>query len=268
MRWVVAALTIIVCAIAAIAVHAVLPAKVDEDLLDGVLVRQFGFAVVAVTYFLALYLHCFVSVTVSWSRAQTTSRGHGLTLGLAFAVMYMIGMQEIMVDKSPFSAWNTDFIVYQTIIGLGDAIPVVILCLMAGALLVDAGTHTAGGRRSSLVTALLMTMSVGTVRWIVSALGLIESCLADYPVAVVGWGYLLGLGFGIAFVLLTRASTAGRALMLYGVGLNWVIFNSFIGLVYDGAMSDALLRSAIDVAVVALSMAMMATLRSRGPQAT
>jgi hypothetical protein len=258
--WIVIAVTIVVCAVIAIVVHAVLPEKVDEALLDGVLVLQFGFPAVAVAYFLILFAQCSVSVVVSSPTAQTRPLRHGLTLGLAFAVMYMIGMQEIMVDTSPFAAWGSDFVAYQAIIGLGDAIPVILLCAVTGALLADGRTLVAFGSRRSLVGMLVMTLTVGTVRWLVSALGIIQSGLAEYPIAVVGWGYLLGLGFGIGYLLLTRTNTAAKAVMLYGVGLNWLIFNSFIGLVFDGTIGDALLRSAIDVAAVGLSMALMARL--------
>ena len=101
----------------------------------------------------------------------------------------------------------------------------------------------------------------------VSALSIIQSSLAEYPVAVVAWGYLLGLGFGVSNVLLTRTNTAGKAMMLFGVGLNWLIFNSFIGLVFAGTIGDALLRSAIGVAAVGLSMALTARLAASGSPA-
>jgi hypothetical protein len=256
--WIVIAVAIVVCAFIAIVVHAALPAKVDEALLDGLLVRQFGFAAVAVTYFLILFAHCSVTVAVSWPTAQSQQIRHGLTLGLAFAVMYMIGMQEIVVDSSPFSAWGADFVVYQAIMGIGDALPVILLCAIVGALLANGHVRAAAGRRQGLIAVLVMTLAVGTVRWSMSALGVIHSSLADYPIAVVAWGYLLGLGFSIGYILLTRANAAGKAVMIYGVGLNWLIFNSFIGLVFAGAMTDALLRSAIDVATVALSMGLIA----------
>lgn len=263
--WIVVAVAIVVCAVIAIVVHAALPAKVDEALLDGFLVQQFGFAAVAVAYFLILFAHCSVTVTVSWPTARTRSLRHGLTLGLAFAIMYMIGMQEIVVDSSPFSAWGTDFVVYQAIMGLGDAVPVILLCAVVGALLANGHARVAVTRRQGLVAVLVMTLAVGTVRWLVSALGVIEGSFADYPIAVVAWGYLLGLGFGIGYVLLTRANAAGKAVMIYGVGLNWLIFNSFIGLVFDGAMTDALLRSAIDVATVALSMGLVTKMAEARP---
>jgi len=254
--WGVIAVTIVVCAAIAIVGHAVLPEKVDASLLDGPLVLRFGFPTVAVAYFVILFTQCSATVTISWRTARTTALRYGLMLGAAFAVMYVIGMQEIMVDTSPFSAWGSDYVVYQAVIGLGDAIPVIILCAVVGALL--AGDQTAGGgHRGGFVSLLVLTLTVGTVRWLVSALGIIQSGIAEYPVGVVVWGYLLGLGFGIGYILATRANLAGRRLVLYGLGLNWLIFNSFIGLVFAGMMGDALLRSAIDVATVGLTMLLL-----------
>jgi len=265
--WIVIAVTIVVCAVIAIVVHAVLPEKVDEALLDGVLVLRFGFPAVAVAYFLVLFAQCSVSVAVASPTARTRPLRHGLALGLAFAVLYMIGMQEIMVDSSPFAAWGSDFVVYQAIIGLGDAIPVIILCAVTGALLTGGRTLAGAEYRGGLMAMLVATLTVGTVRWVVSALGIIQSGLGEYPVAVVAWGYLLGLGFGVGYVLIARTNTAARAVMIYGVGLNWLIFNSFIGLVFAGTMGDALLRSALDVAAVGLSMGLTARLSASGSPA-
>ena len=223
---IVIAVTIVVCAAIAIVVHAILPEKVDEALLDGALVLRFGFPVVAVAYFLILFAQCSATVTVSWPTAQTRGLRYGLLLGPAFAVLYMIGMQEIMVDTSPFATWGWDYVVYQAVIGLGDAIPVIVLCAVVGALLAGERTVARAGHRGALVPLLAMTLTVGTVRWLVSALGIIESGLAEYSVAVVAWGYLLGLGFGIGYLLIMRANSAGRAVMLWGLGLNWLIFNA------------------------------------------
>jgi hypothetical protein len=258
--WIVISATIVICTAIAIIVHAVLPEKVDEALLDGALVLRFGFPLVAVAYFLVLFAQCSATVTASWPTARPRTLRYGLKLGPAFAVMYMIGMQEIMVDTSPFLAWGWDYVVYQAIIGLGDAIPVIILCAVVGTLLAEERTPDGGGHRGGVAALLVITLTVGTVRWLVSALGIIQSGLTEYPVAVVAWGYLLGLGFGISYLLVTRINSAGRAVMLYGLGLNWLIFNAFIGLVFAGKMGDALLRSAIDVAAVGLAMVLLAKL--------
>jgi len=255
-------LSVVVSAIVAIAAHAALPAKVDTALLDGALVQRFGFPVVAVVYFLVLFTHAALVAAVSRRTTRTSAFGHGLRLGSAFAVMYLIGMQEIMLDASPFPAWNWDFILYQAIIGLGDAIPVILLCVVVSTP--SAAPSDPVERKSRIRPAMMLIMAaaVGTTRWIMSGLGVIESSLADYPLGVVGWGYLLGLGFGIAFLLLTETGGNGKAIMIYGVCLNWIIFNAFIGLVFAGKMGDALLRSSIDAAAIALSMALITALES------
>jgi hypothetical protein len=266
--WIVIAVAIVVCAAVAIVVHAILPEKVDEALLDGALVLRFGFPLVAVAYFLILFAQCAATVTASWSTAQTSALRYGLTLGPAFAVLYMIGMQEIMVDTSPFPAWGSDYVVYQAVIGLGDAIPVIILCAVVGALLAGERTFAGRGHQGDLIAVLVMTLTVGSVRWLVSALGVIQSSLAEYPLPVIAWGYLLGLGFGISYILVTRANSVGRTVMLYGVGLNWLIFNAFIGLVFAGMMGDALLRSAIDIAAMGLAMVLLAKVAAPATQST
>ena len=271
-------MTIVACTLATIVVHAVLPAKVDEALLDGVLVLRFGFPAVAVAYFLILFPHCSATVVASWPTARYGPRRHGLVVGLAFAVMYVIGMQEIMVDTSPFSAWGSDFVIYQTIMGLGDAVPVIVLCAVVGALLAGRPRVGASPHGGGVVLLVVTTLLIGTVRLGLSISGVIHSGIADYPAAVVAWGYLLGLGFGFAAVLLARANRACRTVMVFGVGVNWIIFNSFIGLVFGGTMGDALLRSVIDVAALSVSLlladkvarlrrphAARATLRPRGP---
>lgn len=261
-------LSVVVSAIVAIAAHAVLPAKVDEALLNGALVKRFSFPVVAVVYFLVLFTH--VALFAAFSRHKTPMNAlrHGLTLGSAFAVMYLIGMQEIMVDASPFPSWNGDFIVHQAIIGLGDAIPVIFLCVVVSILSAVASAPVGRKGRTRPAMMGIMAAAVGTVRWVTSALGLIESGLTEYPIGVVGWGYLLGLGFCIAYLLVTRAGRNGKAAMIYGVGLNWIIFNAFIGLAFAGKMADALLRSAIDVSTIALSMALITALETRAAKAT
>ena len=54
----------------------------------------------------------------------------GILFGIAYAMIYLLGMQEIIVDYSPFSTWGLDFIKYQFLIGIGDGIPAFLLCLI------------------------------------------------------------------------------------------------------------------------------------------
>ncbi len=248
---------IVACAALAIVAHAALPAKVDEARLDGFLVQTFGFPVVAVCYFVLLYSHCAFVITMN-KRHMRHGRIHsGLLLGLVFALLYMIGMQEIMLDVSPFASWHAEYVRYQFLMGLGDAVPVIILCIAISAL-AGAGARDAWRASGKTVpTILLFTLVIGTNRWLVSYGGLIRSHVLEYTVPVLAWGFSLGCVVGIGYVLLGRAYLKSRGVLLYGLGLNWVIFNMFIGLVKSGAFADAVTRSVLDVVAMGAAMALV-----------
>jgi hypothetical protein len=253
-RHLLALVAIPVCAALAIVAHAVLPAKVDPDLLDGVLVQKLGFPIVAVSYFTVLFAHCAVVIRFNTTNIRQSRTRSGLLLGSAFALLYMVGMQEIMLDSSPFASWGLDFVAYQSLMGLGDAIPVIALCVTVSALVGLQGREGAPIHGGAIVTILLFTLVIGSSRLLWSYLGVIESSLLEYSAPVIAWGFALGCVVGIGWLLLERAYVRSRAVMLYGLGLNWVIFNMFMGLVESGAMLDALTRSLLDVAALAIAM--------------
>lgn len=259
---------ILVCAALAIGAHAVLPAQVDEDLLDGLLVQKLGFPIVAVSYFIVLFAHCAVVIYINRANIRLGKARSGLLLGSAFALLYMGGMQEIMPDASSFARWDLGYVAYQAIIGLGDAIPVLILCTAVSLL--------AGGERrnddrilkSTIPTVLTFALIIGMSRLLLSYCGVIESQVRDYSVPVMAWGFALGCVTGIGRLLVDRAYVRSRAVMLYGLGLNWVIFNMFIGLVKRGAMADALTRSVLDVVAMAIAMGLAESVGRRRGAAT
>ena len=245
---------IIVCAALAIVTHAALPAQVDEGLLDGRLVQKLGFPIVAVSYFILLYAQCAVVINLNQAKIRRGKTRSGLLLGSAFALLYMVGMQEIMFDASPFARWDLGYVAYQSIIGLGDAIPVIILCIAVSTLVGGERRDNDRIPKSTIPTILVFTLVIGTSRLLLSYCGIIKSQVADYSVPVTAWGYALGCVVGIGRLLIDRAYVRSKAVMLYGLGLNWIIFNMFIGLVKRGAMADALTRSLLDVVAIAIAM--------------
>ncbi len=80
--------------------------------------------------------------------------------------------------------------------------------------------------------------------------------MLEYAVPVIAWGFSLGCVVGIGYVLLHRAYSRPRGVLLYGLGLNWVIFNMFIGLVKSGAFADAVTRSLLDGVAMGAAMAL------------
>ncbi len=258
-------LLVIVAALIALGMHAALPAKVDEARLDGFLVEQYGFVPVAAAYFVILLAHVAVVLILNRRSLLRPRLGAALLLGLSFALIYMIGMQEIVLSASPYEKWGADFLVYQLLMGIGDAIPAVLLSLLVGWLFFRQISDTAKEMdRGAVLTVLLFAVIVGTVRLLSYLGGAIDNELAAYPAPVALWSYVLGLIFGIVYLMIGWTTLAKARTMLLGVGVNWMIFNVFIGLVKKDAMGDSLLRGAIDMVAIAIAMGLSAMVgRSR-----
>ncbi len=243
-------LTIVSCSLFAIIIHAMLPAKVDNSLLDGILVKNLGFPIVAILYFLLLYTHCFITIIMLQKNSYNSGYKSGSYFGFCLALLYMIGMQEIMLSVSPFDTWGLEFIIYQIFMGLGDAIPVIILCSIAGRFVKNHYKKSSNLVTNKIVTIFIFTIIVGTTRTIFSQTNVIENYMDSYPIAVTIWNYAFGFIIGIIHFVLRNNYKEPEKYMIWGLVINWIIFNSFIGLIKDGALIDALLRSILDGAVV------------------
>ncbi|MBN1321148.1 MAG: hypothetical protein JXA87_09945 [Thermoleophilia bacterium] len=258
-------LLVIAAALIALGMHAALPAKVDEALLDGSLVKQYGFVAVAAAYFVILFAHSAVVLILNRRSLLRPRLGAALFFGLSFALIYMIGMQEIVFSASPYEKWGTDYFLYQLLMGIGDAVPALLLSLVVGILFFrDMHNTVITMDRATTLGVLLFVVIVGTVRLLAYFSGAITNELSAYPLPVTAWSYLLGLIFGIVYLLISRTTIAKARTMLLGVGINWMIFNVFMGLVQKGTMADSLLRGAIDMVAIAIAMGLSAVVgRSR-----
>lgn len=245
----------------AIAAHAVLPAPVDELTFDGALVQAIGFPAVAVSYFVLLFAHCALVVQSFGRRSNRTRLDIGLRFGLAFAMLYLVGMQEVVVEASPFSTWGLDFVAYQFFMGVGDAVPVLALCTVVALVALpprrgpDHGTGVRARERFGIVLAI--ALAVFAHRTIGHTTGIVESDIATYPLQTHLWTALFGVALGGAYVVLYPVFAMVRnpvllsvQLALATIGANWVLFNSFIGLLFSDVMPQMLLRSGLDATVL------------------
>jgi len=241
---------VIVCVLLTIIAHAILPVKVDESRLDSALVRKYGFPAVAIMYFIILYTQC--ALMIVFSRKNSNSGGFkgGVHIGIAFALIYLIGMQEIMLDVSPFEKWSIEFVMYQLFMGLGDAIPVIVLCSVISQILFNKQEYDEERNTSKWYTIIIFMVAVGSARTIVSIIGIIENSLYTYPLEVVVWNYAFGIVIGICYRIVERHYKNKETIMVFGISLNWIIFNMFIGMIRKGTMLDALLRSGIDTMII------------------
>lgn len=257
-------LAVILAASMAIIVHALLPAGVNAENFDSVFVKLLGFPVVAASYFVLLFTHCVVAMRYLGRQSNVPKLQIGFRFGLAFAILYFFGMQEVAVEVSPFSEWGFAFVSYQFFMGVGDAIPALLLCVAVACFTFDNAkvylpVH-ALSRSEKIKAVALIAVAFFAERVIGYETGIITSNCHTYPVPCYTWTILFGMVLGCCFVLLYPVLAGERnklllslKLAVLAVGLNWIIFNSFIGLIFSGVMSQMLLRSGIDVAVFFIS---------------
>ncbi|MGL4107446.1 hypothetical protein [Clostridium sp. LP20] len=254
---------ILLSVISAIVVHAILPAPVEVVQFDSIFVKAFGFPAVAVFYFLLIFSQCAIVVRYVGIRSNVTRLQIGFRFGIAFAIIYLVGMQEVVVEGSPFTTWGLDFIKYQLFMGLGDGIPAIFLCIFTVYFTLRDNEKIKVIHKLSIIKIIKAVIIIGIAifaeRIIGYESGLISSNLSTYPVQCYIWTGIFGIMFGYIYVLLRpllefekkKYSITLRFIAIMGV--NWIIFNSFIGLISKGAMSQMILRSGLDVLVLFLA---------------
>ena len=84
-----------------------------------------------------------------------------------------------------------------------------------------------------------------------------HSNVESYPVQTHLWTALFGAVLGCMVVVLVPMFSRRHGpvalsvrLVLLTIGVNWMLFNGFIGLLFSGVMPQMLLRSGLDKAVV------------------
>lgn len=255
---------VLVSAMVAILVHALLPspgAETNTDAFDGFLVQIFGFPFVASMYFILLYLHIFIVMRSLLKKFQGERMQLGIRYGVAFGLMYLIGMQEVVVEGSPLTTYGKDFIFYQLFMGLGDAMPVVFLCIALAACIGKKEQQKEEKRKNEsskkpILSVLLIAFIFFAQRTVRYYIGYIDSDIKEYPIPVLIWTAVMGLVFGVMYVLLesVHPETGKRRkiirIVVLIIGINWIWFNCFMGLILKGIFWKMFLRAAIDVVFI------------------
>lgn len=257
------AVFILLSAIFAILLHALLPASADIAQLNGIFVKRFGFPAVSTFYFLLLFTYCALAVIYIGVRADVSKSQIGIRFGMAFALIYLLGMQEIAIKGSPFSTWGLSFVKYQLIMGIGDGLPAVLLCLAVACFTLIDSEKSKPINKLTITQCLkviaIFAIAIFAERTIGYETGLISSESGAYPVPCYIWTALFGILMGYTYVILyplLAFKTKQYSIPLRFsaiIGVNWMIFNSFIGLIMKGTMLQMILRSGLDVVVLLLA---------------
>ncbi|GKX64993.1 hypothetical protein [Inconstantimicrobium mannanitabidum] len=255
--------TVITCTILAIIIHAILPAAVDATKFDSILVKWFGFPAIAMFYFIVLFTQCAIAVGYIGRRTKLSKLQAGIRFGISFAMIYLIGMQEVVIGGSPFSIWGIEFVKYQFIMGVGDGIPAILLCFTI-TLFTLSNNKSSNEIEKLHVTKkikaiLIIAIGILIGRTIGYESGFITNDTSLYPIECYLWTVLFGLFMGCIYVILYPLLAFEKkhyriALRFVStIGANWIIFNCFMGLITKGIMPQMLFRSVVDVVILFVS---------------
>jgi len=254
---------ILLAAIIAIIFHAILPASADVAQFDSIFVKWFGFPAVSTFYFILLFTQCALAVRFIGVRADVPAYQIGVRFGIAFALIYLLGMQEVVIEGSPFSTWGLEFVKYQLIMGIGDGLPAILLCMAVAYFTLSGSEKSKPVNKLGIIQYLkvgaIFVIAILAERTIGYESGLINSTSSIYPIPCYIWTGLFGMLMGYTYVYLypllgfKKKPYSMSIRFIATIGSNWMIFNSFIGLILKGAMLQMILRSGLDVAVLALA---------------
>lgn len=260
-------LFILAACVLAIASKMLLPSEVNAEDFNSLLVLKFGFPIVATSYFVMIYTHNAV-VTKWFSKNEKLSNlSCGLRTGISFGLIYLLGMEEVVVEASPFAEWGFPFVKYQFVMGIGEAVMALLLCLCIALFVVDKKDGASCEKINSADFRAVFKKRFWAVVFIASGFfvervilyntGLISSDVKTYPVPTYIWTLIFGITFGICFCLIyPMVENENRWWMscfktsVLAIGLCWIGFNLFIAFIYKDSLSDILIRSLTDTAVL------------------
>lgn len=114
---------------------------------------------------------------------------------------------------------------------------------------------------STKVSSVVVIAALFTVERMIGYLaGYVRSDFSTYPIPVFVWTVLFGITFGVAYRLICPIydeKAYGMGLcnsIVLTLGVNWIWFNSFIGLIAKGLIGQMILRSVVDVGVIYIGM--------------
>lgn len=253
---------VLLVAMTSILLHNILPSDANTQTIefDGVLVQLFGFPVVASFYFIVFFAQLYAAFTSMKRDAGSEEKAIYLRF-LVFAILPLVGMLEI----TPDSVWTYKVSIAQIFVGLGDALPVILLVLL---MYLTRTKHSSQGMnrlatraKSKPLLAVVIAIVFILERVLAYLTGITLSAIHDYPLPCIIWTIACGISFGIVFMVMEpiwevkgtlKKVTNGKVVLriMKSIGLNWIWFNVFIALIAKGMMLQMILRSVVDLCIM------------------
>ena len=181
--------------------------------------------------------------------------GKGLRYGAAVALLWFLAMLEgVPLFGNP--------IIKEIIVGLSDAIPVLLLGVLLGLVTpkTNSGNYTeALCPHQKCKVILLFTVFFSTGKYLAYSTGMIKSGIHGMPIETLVWTILMGIAIGASFVLLEN-NLNGTSLKhkvwrfsFFIFGMNWAVFLIFMPLMFSGYLADVLFRIVLDTIFVMIA---------------
>ncbi|MCD8511730.1 MAG: hypothetical protein LRY73_19010 [Bacillus sp. (in: Bacteria)] len=192
----------------------------------------------------------------------------GFRFGVVFAAIYMVGMQEVVVEASPFNEWGLAFVNFQFFMGISDALPALLLCVVTAYFTLRNNNTSSPSKvlnfSEKMKVIALITITIFLARAIGYETGLINSNIDTFPLPAYLWTFVFGVVLGWCYTVLYPIFASGQnksflsfKLVVLTIGINWILFNSFIGFIFSGVLYEMLLRSGVDIAVFFIASLMI-----------
>lgn len=272
-------LLVIAACFLAIASKIILPSSVNEQNFDSFLVLKFGFPIVATLYFIMIYSHNAFITKFFAAKSELSNTQCGVRFGICFGLIYLMGMQEVVVESSPFSEWGIQFVVYQFAMGIGEALMAFLLCFCTDKFIVSPKTPATNKTSLSTKNKITYTLTIAVVffleRTVLYNAGIISSNIKTFPIPTYIWTFIFGITLGFCFCLIypifsknknqqtsphiaeaqktdhktTRTNQTFLCLKIcvLSIGLCWLGFNLFIALIFKDSILDIITRWSFDI---------------------
>ncbi|HYF78138.1 MAG TPA: hypothetical protein VD973_13440 [Symbiobacteriaceae bacterium] len=249
-------LIVLVTTFVSLVLHVQVPtaSPITDDRLTE-LARSLSFVGVVILFFLVAY-YLIASVFLRYeSKMSGAKYERGLTFGLLVGGIWWLGMIEAVF------ALGTDFVT-EALTGLFDLIPIVVLCLLLSAFMVE-DQRTIGRERfdarSALVNAAVFLVIVVGGRVMRYFWGIGGHYLENIGLAVL-WTAMFALVISLSYTALSRAGFLARSplksalhftFVLFGV--HYALFVYFVPLIFKGLFVTVSIGFGYDLLFVFLS---------------
>lgn len=239
----------------AIIFHKCLPADANSANANSFLVEKFGFPVVAIFYFLVLFSMSALAIYKLGVKCDLSSKDVFLRFGIGYGLIYFVGMFEITPDIE----WNMGVTLNQIFVGIGDAIPGILIAFLISRKLEKKSDEQVGSTAKldlRLMGIVALCLFVG--RMIGYKTGIVLNGMNQYFVPVLIWTILfsiiVGVVIGLLYPFYIRKSRFSIVRFLLSFGCNWLWFNGFIVLIMKNYLGAVCIRVAVDLILILLGV--------------